>query len=408
MPTNPLPGLTLLTNGDGIIQHGVWPQKLVDNNTYSVTAVPKPKNVFANWVGGIVQPYSVLSTSATISFFMQSNLVLEANFTTNVFVAAQGTYRGLFAPADSARQQTNSGSFIFTVTSTGTISGHLDLGGVSEPLSGKFEPGGSAEIQSPPAHGLPWVTTVLQLDFADRSVSGVVSDSDFTANLSGYQDVFSGIQPATAFKGQYTLVIPSADDPSIGPFGTSYGTVHVSASGAVTLTGSLADGTAISQSSAVSQQGYWPMYVSLYGGKGSLWGTNIFTNGTVTNVSAISWINETNSSKTALYRSGFTNQNATLTGGIYDSSNALPTDLAATMQETNPAITITVTNLSENTNELTLKTNKTTGVITGSFAYPGSSKPTVKIHGIILQNETNAQGYFLGPNHSGTFSLGPQ
>ena len=50
--------------------------------------------------------------------------------------------------------------------------------------------------------------------------------------------------------------------------------------GTITLAGSLADGTAISQSSVVSQDGYWPLYVNLYGGKGSLWGWNYFTNNT--------------------------------------------------------------------------------------------------------------------------------
>ncbi|MGD0815501.1 MAG: fibronectin type III domain-containing protein, partial [Verrucomicrobiota bacterium] len=42
---------------------------------------------------------------------------------------AQGTYRGLFAPIDSAREQTNSGSFLFSVTSRGSISGSFNLGG---------------------------------------------------------------------------------------------------------------------------------------------------------------------------------------------------------------------------------------------------------------------------------------
>ncbi|MGD0816760.1 MAG: fibronectin type III domain-containing protein, partial [Verrucomicrobiota bacterium] len=45
------------------------------------------------------------------------------------FPGAQGTYRGLFAPIDSAREQTNSGSFLFSVTSRGSISGSFNLGG---------------------------------------------------------------------------------------------------------------------------------------------------------------------------------------------------------------------------------------------------------------------------------------
>ena len=225
------------------------------------------------------------------------------------------------------------------------------------------------------------------------------------AGLSGFQDVFSSSDHASAFEGQYTLVIPGAADPALGPFGTSYATVKVNSSGAVTLSGSLADGTAISQSSVISQDGYWPMYVNLYGGNGSLWGTNIFANHTLTNASPLSWINATNSSKTAVYRSGFTNQNATLTGGLLPSM-PLPAGLTSTLQQTNPPFTISITDLSDNTNHLTLKTNKTTGVVTGTFAYPGSSKSGVKINGVVLQGQQGVQGYFLGTNQSGAFIEG--
>jgi hypothetical protein len=79
--------------------------------------------------------------------------------------------------------------------------------------------------------------------------------------------------------------------------------------------------------------------------------------------------------------------------------------LAVTLQETNPSFTITITNLIGNTNKLTLKTNKTTGVISGSFANPANSKQLIKVNGVILQNQTNAQGYFLATNQSGIFLL---
>jgi hypothetical protein len=196
--------------------------------------------------------------------------------------------------------------------------------------------------------------------------------------------------------------------------------VKVDDLGNITLAGSLADGTAISQSSVVSQNGSWPFYVSLYGGKGSLWGWNYFTNNTITNPFALSWINETNSSssKTALYRSGFTNQEAMLSGGLYLSTNTLPAELTATLAGGDLPFTITngvtlavndkitLTNPDE-TNKLKLTINKSAGVITGSFANPAEPKQTIKINGVILQGQTNAQGYFLGTNQSGIFTLDP-
>jgi uncharacterized repeat protein (TIGR03803 family) len=373
--------------------------------TFQLTAVPGHDWLFSNWVASGSE--SFVSNNPVLKFTMESNLVLQANFITNLFLPVLGKYSGLFAPA-TPRQQADSGSFSFNITSSGAVSGNLDLGGQTVPFSGKFDIAGVADITSKPVHGIPELTITLQLDFSGQSVSGTVSDDAFSATLIGYRNVFSSSQQATAFAGRYTLVIPGTDDPTAGPFGTSYGTVKVSDSGVVTLAGSLADGTTISQSSVVSQDGYWPLYVSLYGGKGSLWGSNLFTNHTLTTTSGLSWINETNSSKTAVYHSGFTNQAATLTGGIYESNQMLPSDLTATLAETNPPFSITVTDLSDNTNKLTLKTNKTTGVISGSFANPDQPQKTIKIHGVILQGQTNVQGYFLGTNQSGVFTLDPQ
>jgi hypothetical protein len=44
-------------------------------------------------------------------------------------------------------------------------------------------------------------------------------------------------------------------------------------------------------------------------------------------------------------------------------------------------------------------------LITGSFANPTNKNQTITINGILLQDQTNAQGYFLGTNASGAFLL---
>jgi hypothetical protein len=46
----------------------------------------------------------------------------------------------------------------------------------------------------------------------------------------------------------------------------------VNGAGQVTFSGSLADGGVLSQSVSVSRDGRWPLYASLYTGKGSVWG----------------------------------------------------------------------------------------------------------------------------------------
>jgi hypothetical protein len=368
-------------------------------HVYTLTAAPDAGYLFAGWTG------NASTNTSSLKFVMQSNMLLQASFVTNIFLKANGTYEGLFAPIATARQQTNSGSFVLRVATTGALSGDLYIGSRTVPLTGKFDVTGAATVISVD-RGENTLTTTLQLDLINNSITGAVSDGSFVASLAGNQNVFSASQKASAFEGQYTVIIPGASEAATGPFGVSYGTLKVSSLGVLTLAGSLADGTAISQSSVVSKDGYWPLYISLYAGKGSLWCWNHFTNHTIVNAGPMSWINETNSSKTAVYRSGFTNQAATLIGGIYLPTVALHSDLPATLEGGNLPFTISLTTLAGNADKLTLKTNAATGVVSGTFINPAQRKETIKVNCVILQGQTNAQGYFLGTNQSGSFILG--
>ena len=121
----------------------------------------------------------------------------------------------------------------------------------------------------------------------------------------------------------------------------------------------------------------------------------------------LSWINETNSARTGMYRSGFTNEQTALIGESYVSTFTLPANLTGNLAGGNLPTPVTITNLSENTNKLILKINNTTGVISGSFANPTDPKETVKVNGVILAGQTNATGYFPGTNQSGSFTLDP-
>jgi len=413
--------LTVQTNGFGGITPADNGKLLAIGTNYTLTAWPGKNWLFSNWVGGTIFPYAVLSTTSNYTFRMQSNLVIEANFATNLFLAAQGNYYGLFAPADPPRQQTNSGSFTLTVGSNGVSTGKLYLAAETNSLSGKFDVGGYAQVVSTP-HGQKPLTTTLQLDLADQSVQGTVTDGSFVAILNGDQAVFNSAHKATNYQGRYTLVIPGVSDSTIGPFGTSYGTVTVDASGNIAFVGSLADGTPVSQSSGVSKDGHWPFYVPLYSGAGSLWGTNNLTNQTIVSAPTLSWINATNSAKTAVYRSGFTNQEAALIGSFYTSTNKpllSLTNFQVRLEAVNPPIsitnqiswasnnTITVPRLLENTNGLTLTNAAATGTISGGFLNPTNARQTIKLNGVLMQDRTNAAGYFLGPNQSGALFIAP-
>jgi hypothetical protein len=306
----------------------------------------------------------------------------------------------------------------FTVTSTEVLSGKLTIGTNTPSLSGQFNAAGAATITTP-RKGLTTLTTILQLDLADQSVQGTVSDGSFVAMLAGDQAVFSATRKAINYEGQYTLIIPGTSEPTVGPFGAGYETVSVVASGAITFSGSLADGTTVTpMTSIVSKDGSWPFYLSLYGGNGSLWSWNYFANGAIMSATNASWINATNTTKSALYRAGFTNQAVSIVGSAYNSTDDPLLALTSgqvifaggnllspiTNQFTLTSKNAFILTNALDTNKLTLTINK--GLIIGSFANPAEPKQTIKVNGVILQNQTNAQGYFLGTNQSGAFLLG--
>jgi len=417
--------LTLLTNGPGRIKGGAG----VSNNAllqiggnYSVTAVPATNALFEYWARGTVAGGSLVPgfTNLTLHFSMVSNLILQANFLTNPFLAAQGAYNGLFAPTNVPRQHTNSGAISFTLLPTGKFTGKLRLGTNTPSFTTNFNLAGRAQFNSvlSAKHTL---TTVLQLDFNNKSVSGTVSDGNFDAFVEGDLDVFSSAHKATNYQGLYTVIIPGVTDTNVGPYGTSYGTVKVDDLGNITFGGSLADNTPVNQTSVVSKDGFWPFYLSLYNGNGSLWGWNCFTtNGVILSATNTSWINTANTTKTALYRSGFTNREAAIIGSSYTSINKPLLELTngivlleggnLPMPITNHVIlstnnTVTVTNVAEKTDKLVLTINTKTGTFSGSFVNPADTKQTISLNGVLLQDQTNAQGYFLGTNQSGAIIL---
>jgi hypothetical protein len=119
----------------------------------------------------------------------------------------------------------------------------------------------------------------------------------------------------------------------------------------------------------------------------------------------------------AVYQTGFTNT-VQVVGSAYNPADqpllALSTG-QVTLDGGNLPFTITnqitlepngtITVPPPNTNKLAVKLNNTTGAVTGTFANPSNPKQILKLNGVLLQNQTDAAGYFLGTNQSGAFRL---
>jgi hypothetical protein len=384
--------------------------------SYSMTATPKTGYVFSNWVGTVSGNVVIVTNTPRLTFIMQSNLVLQANIIPNPFLRAKGTYNGLFAEA--GRAQESSGFFTLAVTDKGAYSGSLRRGTSSYSLSGQFDVAGWANktVLRPGTNS--WALT-MWLDLAGAEVlTGTVGDGDWLADLWADRAVFNAqTNPATLYAGKYTLIVRGSTDASASPGGEGYGTVVVSGAGQVTFSGSLADGSALSQSVPVSRDGRWPLYASLYTGKGSVWGWLAFDayDPARSLQGELSWIKPAQLG-IKYYPAGFTNevtavgsrytQPAGLTNRVIHLTNGVVSFEGGNLSApfTN-LVSLTLSNRVINASSNTLSLTLSSGLFSGSATVP-VTRQNVSFKGALLQNMDVGYGYFLGTNQSGSVYFG--
>jgi hypothetical protein len=328
---------------------------------------------------------------------------------------AQGTYSGLFYDTNELAAA-SSGYFTAKTTSKGTFSGKLLLSGRSYAFSGLFDATGHATKTIPRA-GAPALTLNLQLDLSGGDqVRGQVSGGTWTAHLMADRLVTLPARRSSQ-PGDYALVIPGTLSSTKEPNGAGFGTVKVSTGGTLIWSGSLADGTKVTQSSAISKQGYWPLYLSLYGGTGTLVSWVQFVTQTNSDLGGyLIWIKPAGAHR--YYPQGFTNE-VTVTGSSYraPSSGARALNLTegnlvlrggGLEQPLYHSLTLGLNNrVTPATGvKLTLSLTPTTGLFKGTAAHPSTGKP-LPFQGILFKKANIGIGYFLDAEQSGEVYLGP-
>ena len=391
--------LTVLTNGDGAVTYSKSGLK------YTLTATARSGNVFSNWTGSITTNKNPLAIKA------ESSLVLQANFITNPFLPAKGTYNGLFFEADNGVTEETAGMLKgLAIGQKGTYSGALLINGGSHAISGSFNLAGQAtnHISRARSQGGP-LTLVMQLNGnqplpqVTGTVSGTNNGFSWVANLTADRAANS-LPPA-----QYTLLIPPdiANAPTNSPGGDGYALITNRAGGA-SITGALADGAALSQSAPVSQDGYVPIYANLYAGKGLLLG---WINLDLTNTTdvGLTWIRPARAS--GLYTNGFINvvlNNQILLSPWTDPPGniGLLTNLwmLDTIDGSNTPIPVTIKSGKVTGQFVSGSVNLKTGLFTVTI---GSGRAGVTGHGAILLNAGYGGGYFLTKTNAQAIILAP-
>ncbi len=406
--------VTLTTSGTGTLSPNLrLSQGMVAGRSYTMTAVPGPGQLFAGWSG------SITSSTPSLRFILTTNTALQANFVPNPYLAVQGTYNGLFHEDDAVRPN-SAGAFTVAVSSRGSYSGSLRLGASRLAFSGVLD----LQCQATKALRLNATNTLsLQLRVGGASqpdqISGRLTDGSWVSTLSGDRAVFNSRTNPAPYAGTYTLSLPGQDgDPSL-PTGDGFGVVQVNSNGLAMFAGTLADGTAFSQSVPLSGKGLCPLYVPLYAGGGALLSWLVFTNQPNDDFHGLlSWIKPGNAAA-RVYPGGFAYQclaigsayrrPATSTGQILNLTNAYVVfsggNLAADF--TNSVVlglNNQVTNLSSN--KFTLSFSLATGIFKGSATDPATSK-ALPFSGAVFQKHNAGYGFLLGTNQSSRVSLTP-
>ena len=183
------------------------------------------------------------------------------------FVRARGGYAGLFYQSTGVAPS-SAGYFQMTTTSAGKFSGRVSLAGKNFAISGRFDESGKFAKTIRGIGGKPMTIALeMHLAYGDVVRGSISSAEGWESSLQGSRTVF-GVGNLCPQSGTYTMLIPPSSSSSKGPGGYGYGFVKVNPNGVLLWNATLADGTKVTQRSAVSKDGFWPLYASLYKGQG--------------------------------------------------------------------------------------------------------------------------------------------
>jgi hypothetical protein len=401
--------LNLAINGQGVVSGATNGQPLPIGRVYKLTAVPTVGFAFSNWTG------DVSGTAPELSFLMGSNLQVIANFVTNPFVACKGLFNGLFYETNEVRLG-SSGAFTLALTDKGTYTASLRIGSQKSKASGKLNLEGKATnvITRPGTNSLT-VTWAVSLDGSGQ-ITGTVNDGNWMAELAGDRACFSKTNPAS-FAGKYTFLVLGSPGSTLAPEGDSYGTASVHSNGWVRVKGYLADNTSLLAKVPVARSGQWPLYASLYSGKGALLGWAAFTNQAVTDFEGVLSWNKPAIPTARYYPGGFSSEAALLgsryapplgpTNRVLNLSNSVVLLSGGNLPQsfTNDVIlglSSKVTNAS--THNLKVTFTLSLGLFSGSLT-PTNETTAVSFKGAVLQKANYGAGRFLGTNLSGRASF---
>jgi len=380
--------------------------------SYSITAIPDAHSFFEAWTGTADMAYA-----PTLNFIMESNTSITAYFITNMFLGMAGTYNGLFASYPVAEETAGMISGLILKTN-GVFGGTLYLDGASPGISGTFSSEGYWSNLVPVGpHNNVKVELSVDSDIAPRMISGAVIGT----NQGGWASevmLVAGLTNSSQLAGKFTMLIPwGASSAPANPPGYGYALLsNAAATATVNMTGFMADGTAISQSMPIGEDGGITIYPSPYntGTNGMLFGRIYFVNTPILpNPSgSLTWIKKQAASGS--FKAGFTNSSIEVEGSPWSPSmpltNVIPAGsplIVAGGGLTNAlSLDVSVANKTNLApagpapNYASGSVNTNNGQFTVSFT--NNARVVVTGRGALLQDIRFGAGFFASPTNNPT------
>lgn len=254
--------------------------QIVAGTTIKLTATARAGYAFGHWSG---LPLGAIITGNVATCTMTSQpLDIQAAFVDAPFSGPTGSginFHGLLAAQSGTPSRNDTNGFITgaLISSNGSFTGKVLLGGKSHPLSATFFGKGQCvfNVGALRQTSLSLDGWNLSMTYSHTSRTSIyVSLSKGNDTCVGYalRESYSsaGKVPASLLnsttRGYYTLKLdpqPGALADDRYPHGHGYATLSLSSTGAVTLTGVLPDGTSITSTAALVASSQCPFFIQL-------------------------------------------------------------------------------------------------------------------------------------------------
>ena len=329
-----------------------------------------------------------------------------------------------FIPRD-ADSKGLGGRLTLQSTAVGAVTGSITLGTAVYPINAKLagNAGLQAELKIPALASGANPKLDIDLTLGSDSVSGTIVGPAGTAHPSGSRSSWNLYDPVPVPGVFNCYLTPGGTQlaSALFPHGNSIASLTISSLGAVTCSGRMADGTAYTASSTLSDGGDVPLFASLYSGNGSVLGSLTVNNHSVSN--SLNWLKLAAAAGRA-YAAGFAAHDLTCTGYRYVKPNAVLGQIFIGLAAgaNNARLNFTDSSLSKSISQVftvsalsvpalppgfTMTLNAGTGMINGTFAVTdpnpiatGSITRTGAYYAIAVPGSSpvNAYGFFTLPN----------